>query len=147
MCLKMCRQQWCWTGFWSNHSWMCLKDKLLILQFQLHHTFKDLDKFCWELFRYLSGTPMAKIKTLQCCGWSVSAYRIKTLLRIYAQPLWVYFYSCHQDQPCRAGCEHEKTAGGRLKDEAEVPAGDGEKLSRAGGRAGEKGEHSVTGVE
>lgn len=56
----------------------------------------------------------------------------------------VCLYVCFQNEPHRARCEHEKAAGGGLEDETEVPAGYGEKLSWAGGGAGEEGIQSIS---
>lgn len=44
-----------------------------------------------------------------------------------------------QSEPRRARCYHEEAVGGRPEDEAQVFAGDGEKLPWAAGRAGEEG--------
>lgn len=58
--------------------------------------------------------------------------------------LCVFRYGYVQGEPCRAGCEHEKAAGGGLEDETEVLAGYGEKLPWTGGGAREEGRCSMS---
>lgn len=59
--------------------------------------------------------------------------------KYYCSILVQVCYLCFQGEPRGARRKHEKAAGGGLEDKTEVPAGDGEKLPRTGGRPRKEG--------
>lgn len=118
---------------------MFSKGTLLFLR--ASYTFKDLTSSVENCL----NTSLAPYGTKRHYNVTADQYlyiKSKSMKNLW-QSLWIHFYSCHQDQSCRAGCKHEKAAGGRPKNEAKVSPGDGEKLSWAGGRAGEEGKHCI----